>query len=66
MVEYIMPDKDKKRIQEGYHKLLIAKSIQKKLALVGVVNAEAEIKLEELLRQARLNAEVWDIVLEEE
>lgn len=66
MVEYVMPDKDKKRIQDGYHKLLIAKSIQKKLALTGVINPEAEIKLEELLSQARLNAQVWDITLEEE
>lgn len=65
MVEYVLPDKQKQRIKEGYKAFLIAEEIQRKLALVGEPNAEAEAKIEALKAKARLYAEVFEIDLEE-
>lgn len=64
MVEYVLPDKQKQRIKDAYHSFLIAEDIQRKLALVGEPNPEAEAKIEALKRKAMLHAEVFGIDLE--
>jgi len=61
MAEYVLPDKLKQRIKDGYEAFLVAEEIQKKLALVGEPNPEAEAKIEALKRKALLYAEVFDI-----
>lgn len=65
MPEYVLPEKEKNRIKEGYSKFLVAESILKKLAAIGEPNAEAELKVEELKSKARRFAEAFDVELEE-
>lgn len=66
MPEFVLPDEQKKRIQEGYTKFLIAEDILKKLARIGRPNAEAEAKVQELKAQTKLMATEFDIELSEE
>jgi len=66
MPEYVLPDKEKERIKEGYNKFLVAEDILHKLSEIGAPNAEAEVKLAELKRRAARFAEVFDIDLEGE
>jgi len=66
MPEYVLPDKEKKRIKEGYSKFLIAEDILHKLSEIGEPNAEAEVKVAELKRRAARFAEVFNVDLEGE
>ena len=65
MVEYVLPDKAKDRIKDAYKSFLVAEEIQRKLALVGEPNPEAEAKIEALKAKARLYAEVFEVDLED-
>jgi len=66
MPKFVLPDEQKKRIQEGYTKFLIAEDIAKKLALIGRPNVEAEVKIQELKAQTKRMAKVFEIDLSEE